>query len=173
MIHLKLSLVLMVTSLVATQVPAPQASATSPRPSFAGVWAPVEPARADAYFDNGLSMVPGGGRLVIEQRPDRLTVTGEIPDDILDRLLTIQKKHRPTTIYRIVSATGRSGGAGASGVQDNSSWQGDRLVFWETTPTRSYSLAFSLDGDRLKLEMHSVVGPGKESTLALLFSRVK
>lgn len=156
------------------QVPT-QAPAEGQRPTLAGVWTPSDPAKSSVFFDNGIGWIPGNGRLVIEQRSNRLTVTKHVPDDILDPLLAIHGYFYPTVIYRISERSGRSGGSGAGGDLAGSSWQGNRLVLTQTRAgIRLITVSLSLDGDRLKHESHTVIaGEGKESTVAEWFTKAK
>ena len=111
-----------------------QAPAAAPRPTLAGTWVPSDPKRSDELFAVGLAVTPGGGRLTIEQRADRLTVTIAMPDDKLDPLLRVNGRFYTTIIYRL--SGGRSGGAGAGGPQSPSgpTWFGDRLVIPDARP---------------------------------------
>jgi hypothetical protein len=175
MMHMRLALIATAFALCATPTLFAQVPAPVQRPIFAGTWAPSEPARSDTLFDAGIGFVPGNGRLIIEQRPDRLTVTKQIPDDKLNPLLEIQGQFILTVAYRILEQPrGRTGGFGAAGDQRPSSWKGDRLVLVESRPDiRTITISFSLDGDRLRHETHVVVGPGQESTVTEWFNRVK
>ena len=92
-----------------------QSPAAPQRPSFAGTWEPSEPAKSDRLFDVGLAVIPGQGRLMIEQRSDRLTVRITMPDDRLDPILGIKGRFYETIVYRTPTAPGRSGGYGAGG----------------------------------------------------------
>lgn len=135
------------------QMPSPAAP-----PNFAGTWVPAEPARSNVLFNNGLGWVSGNGSIVIEQRTNRLSVTRYVPDNILDSLLLIHGQFFPTVIYRIVEPRGRSGGSGAGGDQRGSSWQGERLVLTQSrSGVRLITVSLSLDGERLKLETHTVI----------------
>ncbi len=136
---------------------------------------PAEPGRSEVLFSNGVSWVAGvsgQGRLIIEQRPDRLTLTKQLPDNTLDMMLNFKGRFDTTTVYRIVVAQGRSGGFGAGG-DTRASWQGDRLVLPILGAARPTTVAFSLDGERLKVEMHNVVSPGKENNTPEWFIKVK
>ena len=171
MLRIGLCLIFCSSSLIAAQqAPAP-ASPPAQRPNFAGTWVPAEPERSDVYFKNGVSWIPGTGRLVIEQRPNRLTVTAHIPDDILDRWLASIGQHYPTVMYRIVEPSGR-GGFGAGG-DLTGSWQDGRLFLHRTQAgSRLLTTFVSLDGDRLKIDRHTAIA-GKESTLSEWFVRSK
>ena len=143
-------------------------------PSFAGTWAPSNPERSALLFKNGMSFVAGvsgKGRLVIEQRPDRLILTKQLPDDALDMMLKLLGRYDTTTVYRIVTPQGRSGGFGAAG-DTRSSWQADRLVFYITDSAKGLAAAFSMDGEQLKVEEHTVV-KGNKNTSSEWFTRVK
>ena len=173
MAHRRLSLILTISMLGTTAVPLGQAASEARRPTFAGAWTPSDPARSDVLFNNGLGWIPGTGRLVIEQRPNRLTVTKHVPDDKLDPLLAIHGRWDLTVAYPIIESRGRSGGFGAGG--DGSSWRGDRLVLTQSRAgSRLSTVSLSLDGDRLKLETHVVIaGESKESTVPEWFSRTR
>ena len=127
-------------------------------------------------FNNGMGWVPGDGRLVIEQTPNRLTVTKHIPDSKLDRLLALHRRFDRTVVYKIIEPRGRAGGAGA-GPENISvpSWRADRLALWQTqNGPRMSTLWLSLDGDRLKFETHVVIaGENKESRTPEWFERVR
>jgi hypothetical protein len=56
-----------------------QAPTAVQHPIFAGTWAPSDPDRSEKLFSVGLTSIPGGGRLTIEQTADRLTVTTRHP----------------------------------------------------------------------------------------------
>jgi hypothetical protein len=153
--------------------PAPAVTPALQRPSFAGVWKPSDPAKADTFFSVGITWVPGDGRIAIEQSSNRLTVTMTIPDAILDKLLSIQKQYYPTIIYRIDEPSGR-GGFGSAG-DLSGSWQGDRLVIMRrTTANVRGTTSLLMDGDRLKKENYSaVIGENKETTTSEWFDRIK
>jgi len=155
--------------LVAQEMPPSQ------RPSFAGTWVPADPSRSEVLFNNGISAVAGvsgQGRLVVEQRPDRLTLTRQLSDDALNMMLNFKGSFDTTTVYRIVLPQSGNGGLGAGG-DTRSSWQGDRLVLQIVGAAKPTTVTFSLDGERLKVESHVVVSPGKENNTAELFTRVK
>ena len=144
------------------------------RPSFAGNWMPAEPARSEVLFSNGLSLaeVGGQGRLVIEQRADRLILTRQLSDDALDKMLNFKGRFDTTTVYRIVVPQAGRGGFGAGG-DTSASWQGDRLVLPILGAAHPTTVTFSLDGERLKVEMHNVVSSGKENNTPEWFTKVK
>jgi hypothetical protein len=172
MVRGRLSLILTTAALCAA---APLAQMPSPvqLPNFTGSWAPSDPARSDVLFDNGLGWVPGSGRLIIEQRPDRLTVTREMPDNKMDPLLSINGQVNLTVAYRIFQPRGRSGGAGAGGsYAQGSSWQGASLVLSDSGANdRSFTTTYSLDGERLKLERRTVVSDTRQNNTAEWFTR--
>lgn len=151
-----------------------QAGQSDLRPSFAGTWTPSDPERTDVLFKNGLGWIPSDGRLVIEQRSDRFTLTKEVPDEKLDPILDINGQYIKTMVFRIVVPRGRAGGAGAAGDQRPSSWQGDRLTFHDSPPGgRPFTMTFSLEGERLKLETRAVMSPGRENNIVNWFTKVK
>jgi hypothetical protein len=173
-IHLRACLILAMSALAAPRAPFAQGLPPAQHPTFSGTWAPSEPARSDQLFNVGLGSVPGEGRLILEQRVDRLTMTKEVPDEKLDPLLDINGQYYTTVVYRIVLPRGRSGGFGAAGDQRASSWQGDRLVLQDSRSSiKPFTMTFSLDGDRLKLETHVVVSQGRESNVVEWFTKVK
>ena len=145
-----------VVLLDAAPLPAQQPS-TPQRPSFAGTWAPADPARSDELFAVGLSPIPGRSRLIIEQRgTNRLTVTIAIPDEVIDAFNPkFFARRYATIIYHLFEPEGRAGGAGAGGVPQPTlpTWIGDRLVIPDPRPSaRPMTTTYSMDGDRLKLE---------------------
>jgi hypothetical protein len=146
-------------------------------PSFGGVWMPSVPEASDRRFAVGLTLIPGHGRLSIEQRENRLTVTMTIPDDKLDVMLRVQGRFYPTAMYYLSETEGRSGGYGANGQPQltKATWFGDRLVVPDPWPGLRYptTQTYSLDGGRLKLETHVEVSAGRESDVAEWFTRVK
>jgi len=145
------------------------------RPSFAGTWVPADPNRSEVLFSSGISSVAGvsgQGRLVVEQRPDRLILTRQLSDDALNMMLNFKGSFDTTTVYRIVVPQSGDGGLGAGG-DTRSSWQGDRLVLQILGAPKPTTVTFSLDGERLKLESRVVVGPGKENNTVELFTRLK
>ena len=172
----RLDLVLILSLVGGMHVPLAQTSGEPQRPTFAGTWKPSDPAKSESLFNVGIGWVPGDGRVVIEQTTNRLTVRLVIPDDKLDRLLSIQREFYTTVIYRIDDPVGRvggAGGAGANGQAAGSSWQGDRLVLVQRQAgIRSITVAVSLDGDRLKLDSTAVV-EGKAHTNSQWFDRIK
>jgi len=135
---------------------------------------PAEPARSEVLFSNGLSLaeVGGQGRLVIEQRADRLILTRQLSDDALDKMLNFKGRFDTTTVYRIVVPQAGRGGFGAGG-DTSASWQGDRLVLPILGAAHPTTVTFSLDGERLKVEMHNVVSSGKENNTPEWFTKVK
>src|SRR5262245_11540247 len=170
---------LMVTAVAALAV-APLLLAQSPaaaqHPSFAGTWQPSEPAKSDRLFDVGLTAIPGGGRLTIEQRTDRLTVRITMPDDRLDPILDINGRFYETIVYRVPAASGRSGGFGAAGPPTpvGVTWVGDQLVIPSARPDARFpgKTTFSIDGDRLKLETRRQISDDRASTVTEWFTRV-
>jgi hypothetical protein len=164
-----------VLTVAASPGPAAQELPPSQRPSFAGTWAPSDPKWSEVLFVNGMSSVAsvsGQGRLIIEQRPDRLTITKQLPDDKLDIMLNFIGRYDTTTVYRIEMSPGRSGGFGAAG-DPRAGWRADRLVFEIRGAAKPQTVAFSMDGERLKVETHVVVSPGKENNTPEWFTRVK
>ena len=120
-------------------------------------------------------MLSGRGRLTIEQRPDRFTVTITMPDDDLTPVLRINGIFYTTIVYSISEMTGRSGGAGAGGPQSPSrpTWIGDKLVIPNARPAaRASTTTYSLDGDRLKLETHVEMGDGRANDVTQWFTKV-
>jgi hypothetical protein len=83
------------------QVPVPPS-----HPSFAGVWTPSVPEASDSKFGVGLTLIPGQGRLDIEQRADRLTVTMTIPEKQLAPMLAASGRFYPTAIYNLPGSDG-------------------------------------------------------------------
>ena len=175
MVQLRWVVTAAVLAIAASRGTAAQDLPPSQRPSFAGTWAPADPEWSDLLFKNGMAFVAGvsgQGRLVIEQRPDRFIVTKQLPDDKLNAMLNLLGRVDTTTLYRIVMPQGRSGGFGAAG-DTRSSWQANRLVFHITGSAKQLSVAFSMDGERLKVEEHTVISPGKENNTPEWFTRVK
>ena len=168
-----LTLILMLSLIGGAGAPLDQAVAESRRPTFAGTWTPSEPARSEEFFDVGLGWIPGDGRLIIEQAPNRLTVTKSLPDAKLDRLLGFARREFVATVIYWIDAPSR-GGAGASGIV-GSSWRGDQLILTQKQAgNRLTTESLSLDGDRLKLEtLIHISGESKDTTKAEWFSRVQ
>jgi hypothetical protein len=132
-----------------------QAPGVPSHPTFSGTWSPSDPVQSDGLFNLGLTLIPGQGRLTIEQRVNRLTVMFVIPDDELDRLLGVVGRLNTTTVYRISETPGRVGGAGAGGSPSLSqpTWFGEQLVVPNMRPSNTpITTTISLDGDRLKLQ---------------------
>ena len=153
-----------------------QAPAAATHPSFAGTWEPSEPVKSDRLFDVGLSAIPGGGRLMIEQRPNRLTVTITMPDDRLDPILNINGRFYSTIVYRLTESRWPAGGTGAAGPPRPTvpTWFGDRLVIPDMRPAARRTLTtFSLDGDRLKMETVVEVDDTRKNNVTEWFTRVK
>jgi hypothetical protein len=152
-----------------------QAPLPTPHPSFAGTWAPAIPAASDQRFNVGLTLIPGQGRLSIEQRANRLTVTITIPDDKLDPMLAGRGRFYPTVIYYLFET--RPGGYGAAGPPKltQATWIDDRLVIPNPWPgmTHPTTQTYSLDGDRLKIETRADMGDGRESDVPEWFTLVK
>ena len=151
-----------------------QEPVAAPHPSFSGTWVPSEPAKSDRWFDVGMTVVPGRGRLSIEQTGTRFVVTVSVPDDKLDPILDINGRFYTSIIFRLIEPRGRAGGYGAGGPQPTqSSWQGDRLVIRNPWPSqRPHTMTFSMDGDRLKVETHTDVGT-RSSDITEWYSKLK
>jgi len=164
-----------IVAIGATHGAAAQGVSSTQRPSFAGTWAPSEPGRSEVLFSNGLSAVAGvggQGRLLIEQRPDRLILTRQLSDDTLDTMLNFKGRFDTTTVYRIVVPQVGRGGLGAGG-DTSASWQGDRLILPMLGAAQPTTVAFSLEEGRLKVDMHKVLGPGKENNTPEWFTKAK
>ena len=164
-----------VLAIVGSQVSSAQEVLPSQRPSFAGTWVPADPNRSEVLFNNGTSAVAGvsgQGRLLIEQRADRLTLTRQLSDDASSMMLNFKGSFDTTTVYRIVLPQSGNGGLGAGG-DTRSSWQEDRLVLQIVGAAKPTTVTFSLDGERLRVETHVVVSPGKENNQAELFTRFR
>jgi len=120
-------------------------------------------------------LIPGQGRLSIEQRANRLTVTMTIPDDKLDPMLAGRGRFYPTVIYYLFET--RLGGYGAAGPPKltQATWIDDRLVIPDPWPglTHPTTQTYSLDGDRLKIETRVDMGAGRENDVPEWFTKVK
>jgi hypothetical protein len=150
--------------------------AATSHPILAGIWAPSDPVMSDWLFARGVNLVPGSGRLTIEQRADRFTLTITMPDDQLDPLLSLQGRFYPTIIYHLYESRGRVGGAGAGGAPPTTvpTWVGDRLVIPQPQYAGPNTTAtYSLDADRLKLETHVELADGRVNNWTELFAKVK
>jgi hypothetical protein len=157
-----------------------QAPTAVQHPIFAGTWAPSDPARSDKLFSVGLTPIPGGGRLKIEQTADRLTVTITVPDDKLKIWLALTDgPFYPTMVYHLTGSDGRSGGVGAGGPPPlpGPTWVGDRLVIpnARALPPRfkGITATYSLDGDQLKLENRWDLVDGRANDVTEWFKMVK
>jgi hypothetical protein len=159
-----------VTSLSRT---APQVPSGGLHPTFAGIWTPSDPARSDKAWSVGISRIPGRARLTIEQRPDRLTLTISMPDDLLSSMLRLVPFY-PTVVLHL-SDVQRSGGYGAGGPPPLSgpTWVGDQLTVPALWPgdKDSTTTTYSLDGDRLKVETRTVVNAAHTNHLEEWFNR--
>jgi hypothetical protein len=177
MIGKRSSLIVTVAALLCVVPPLfAQVPTAALHPTFAGTWAPSDPERSDELFALGLTAIPGRGRLTVEQRVDRLTVTITMPDDKLDPILSINGRFYATIVYRLSETPGRSGGAGAGGPQTPAgpTWFGDRLVVPDARPAaRPITMTYSLDGDRLKLETRVDVSAAHANTVTEWFTRVR
>jgi hypothetical protein len=145
-------------------------------PTLAGTWQPSDPARSDELFAVGLTAIPGSGRVTIEQRPDRLTVTISIPDDKLDPILRVSGRFYPAIIYRISETAGRFGGAGAGGPHPPAmpTWFGEKLVIPDARPgARPITMTYSIDGSRLKVETRVDLDGTRANTVTEWFTRVR
>lgn len=170
MLRIGLVVVLAASSQVVASA-APQQTVSAARPDFSGTWEPADPKRTSVFFDNGMSWVPGNGKVIIDHRPTRLTVTMQIPDEMLDRLMAIHPAWHVGVVYGIREFRGR-GGFGAAG-DLTSPWQGDRLKLSETQAgLRLITVWLSRDGERLKKETHTRI-EGKESTVPEWFVKAK
>jgi hypothetical protein len=164
-------------AVVLASVAQPLAQTPSPtaHPSFAGTWAPSIPSDSDRLFDVGLTMISGQGRLIIEQRANRLTVTMTIPDDKLEPLLAINGPFYPTAIYYLSDT--RTGGYGAGGAPQltQPTWLGNQLVIPNPWPMlkRPTTQTYSLDGDHLAIETRVDMGPGRVNDHTERFEKVQ
>jgi hypothetical protein len=152
---------------VSAQTPAPASL-----PDFSGVWAPSDAARSDTLFDVGLSVVPGRGRMTIDQRVNRITISISMTDDKLEPLMAISGRFYASIIYGITSRPARQGGFGAAGPPELTvpTWVGDRLVIPDARPAqRKATWTLSREGDRLKVETKV---EGRANTITEWFSRV-
>jgi len=150
------------------QVPAPPL-----RPSFAGVWTPSIPEASDSKFGVGLTLIPGQGRLEIEQRADRLTVTMIIPEKQLAPMLAASGRFYPTAIYNLPRSDGRPGSEYRQETQ--AMWVDGRLVIPNPWPglARPTTQTYSLDGNRLKIQTHSDMGNGRHTDVTEWFTTAK
>jgi hypothetical protein len=166
----RLSLVVTLSLVGGASWPLDQTASESARRTLAGTWSPSDPARTEAFFDVGIGWIPGDGRLVIEQTPNRLTVTRSIPDAKLDRLLDSQRREFIATVIYWIDAPAR-GGAGANGM-NGSSWRGDQLILTQKqSGGRRITEALALDGDRLRLDIQ-ITAENKDTTRSEWFNRV-
>jgi hypothetical protein len=152
-----------------------QAPSSTSHPSLAGIWAPTVPEDSDRLFGVGLTLIPGQGRLTIEQRANRLTVTITIPDDKLDPRLAIQGRFYPTVIYFVSEARSLGYGAGGPPKLTQATWVDDRLVIPNPWPglTHPTMQTYSLDGDRLRVETRVEMGAGRENVITERLAKVK
>ena len=142
-------------------------------PSCAGVWTPSDPEASDSKFGVGLTLIPGQGRLDIEQRADRLTVTMTIPEKQLARMLAASGRFYPAAIYNLPESDGRPGSDYRQ--QTQARWVDDRLVIPNPWPglARPTTQTYSLDGNRLKIQTHSDMGNGRQSDVTEWFTKAK
>jgi hypothetical protein len=177
MIGMRTSLVLATAALLcATRPLNGQAPTAAQHPTFAGTWAPSDPARSDTFFSVGLAAVPGRGRLTIEERADRLAVTITMPDENVDIFLAMNGKYYETVVYRLPGGSMRLGGFGAGGPPPRTgpTWDGDRLVLPCQQPSfRTVTMTLSLDGDRLNAETRVQIDADHANTVPEWFTRVK
>ena len=156
-------------------VPRAQMPAAPRHPSFAGTWAPSDPDKSNQLFNVGLSSIPGSGRMTIEQRDDRFTVTIALPDDKLEAMLRLTGRYYPTTIYRVPPGSVRVGGTGAGGPPPltDPTWMDDKLVIPNARQSaRPVTTTYALDGERLKVESQVEIGAGRSNTVTEWFTRV-
>lgn len=158
-------------------VSARQAQAPEPRPLFTGTWVPAHAAHLDFLYSAGMAMVPAGGQLIIDHRPNRHTITNVIPDKDLDPVLSINGRYYQTIIYRLSEPPrGRNGGFGASGPRParTEGWIGNELVIANLRPSfRETVTRFSMDGERLKIVTTAEIVNGKQNTVTAFFVRAK
>jgi len=153
-----------------------QAPTASPLPTLAGVWEPSDPDRTDRFFSVGLAPLPGDGRLTIEQRSDRLTVTMTMPDEKLDPILSFNGRFYQTVVYRVSPERWRPVGFGAGGPQlpTAPTWFADTLVIPNARPSaRPVTTTYSLEGARLKVETRVEISEGRSNTVTEWFKRVQ
>jgi len=155
--------------------PLAQAPSSTSHPSLAGTWAPSIPEASDRRYDVGLTMIPGQGRLTIEQSATRLTVTITIPDDKLEPLLAINGRFYPTAIYYLSET--RTGGYGAGGAPEitRPTWLGNQLVVPNPWPqfTHPTTQTYSLDRDKLAIETRVDMGAGRVNDITERFDKVR
>jgi len=173
---MRVGLIILTSAFAASLPSLQQKTVAVTRPNFAGSWEPADRARSTTLFSVGIGWVPANGRIVIEQRANRLTVTKSVPDDVLDPLLQLHGEFYPTVMYPIFER--EPGGApvafGAAG-DLRASWQGDRLVLSRSQAgIRLITISLSLDGDRLRKDSHTVITTEqKESTVQEWFVKTK
>ena len=93
-------------------------------PIFSGVWSPSNPQSADKLFAAYVIPIPGGAKLSIDQRPNRITIGIDLPEADLDRLHT---RFFANVVYPISRYPVGGNGAGPDRSIE-AAWEGEALV---------------------------------------------
>jgi hypothetical protein len=122
------------------------------RPSLSGTWLPVDGDFADKVFNIGLTAIPSGTKVTIDQQPTRITITIALPDDKLSAISRMTGRFYTTVTYW--PAEGRVGGYGAGGAPQvtHPTWLGDRFVVPDALPGGGRMMSYSLKGGLLQVE---------------------
>jgi hypothetical protein len=167
---------LLAIAAVALSVPFASAQA---HVDFSGKWVHVDPQRADSLFAVGLSDVPGGGSITIVQNEKTITITRELPADLLARYVKIMGGFLTTTVHKldgsessnvlIIDPPPQPPGRGRTPAMDHeqptkietvsrATWKGDQLVIaWPILDGKGKAhgetrVAYSLSGQELRRE---------------------
>jgi hypothetical protein len=151
-----------------------QAAPIPAHPIFSGVWSPVNAMQADRLFAAFISPVPGGAKLSIDQRPGRITVGIDLPDDDLDRFAGNNMGFFARVVYPISRYPLGGNGAGPNRSVD-AAWNGEALVIplfsaWDLGENGATKMVtFSLQDSHLAMKLEW----GKASAFTQLFDRAK
>lgn len=165
---------LSVASTAPSSLSAKQRSAIPAHPIFSGVWSPSNPQSADKFFAAFVTPMPGGAKLSIDQRPNRITVGIDLPEADLDRL----NRHFFASVVYPISYY-RAGGNGAgSDLSTTAAWDGEALVIPNFAMRDGsgvpVTVTFSLQKSQLAMKTEYQVRPGaRETVVTQLFDRAK